>query len=41
MNQTKPEVVDAIVPRYVALQLYAAVLSAEASEHTVRMISDA
>ncbi len=28
--------VDAIVPRYVALQLYAAVLSAEASEHTVR-----
>ncbi len=33
----KTSVVDAIVPRYVALQLYAAVLSAEASEHTVRM----
>lgn len=33
----KTRVVDAIVPRYVALQLYAAVLSAEASEHTVRM----
>ena len=33
----KEQVVNTIVPRYVALQLYAAVLSAEASEHTVRM----
>ena len=33
----KAQVVDAIVPRYVSLQLYAAVLSAEASEHSVRM----
>ena len=33
----KARVVDAIVPRFVSLQLYAAVLSAEASEHTVRM----
>ena len=33
----KKQVVDTIVPRFVALQLYAAVLSAEASEHTIRM----
>jgi F-type H+-transporting ATPase subunit gamma len=33
----KTQVVDTIVPRFVSLQLYAAVLSAEASEHTVRM----
>jgi F-type H+-transporting ATPase subunit gamma len=33
----KDRVVDAIVPRFIGLQVYAAVLSAEASEHTVRM----
>jgi len=35
----KSQVVDAIVPRFVALQLYEAVLSAEASEHNVRMMA--
>jgi F-type H+-transporting ATPase subunit gamma len=33
------KVVDAIVPRYIALQVFAAALSAEASEHTVRMVA--
>lgn len=33
------EVVEAVVPRFIALQVYAAVLSAEASEHTVRMVA--
>lgn len=35
----KNRVVDVIVPRYISLQVYAAVLSAEASEHTVRMLA--
>jgi F-type H+-transporting ATPase subunit gamma len=35
----KRQVIDVILPRYIALQVYVAVLSAEASEHTIRMVS--
>lgn len=33
----KRRVIDVVLPRYIALQVYMAVLSAEACEHTIRM----
>lgn len=35
----KRMVIDVVLPRYIALQVYMAVLSAEASEHTIRMVA--
>ena len=39
MNRTRVSCLNQIIPRFTALQVYQAVLEAQASEHAARMIS--